>query len=119
MKCRDDEALDRGIEEGCEPKTSHSGQEHPVIDGIAEALRSAHALLVQLTQRLVKGKDRLSRRGESKLSVGLEPLELIQEVQSQAASIATRYLQGSPARNDEAKTRHTLKTLVGRGYHVV
>src|SRR5208337_88206 len=119
MKCRDDEALDRGIEEGCEPKTSHSGQEHPVIGGIAAALRSDPALLVQLSQRVVKGKDRVSRQGESKLADGLEPLELIQEVQAQAASIATRCLQGSPTRNDEAETRHTLKTLIGRGYHVV
>src|SRR5271157_2726834 len=119
MKCRDHEALDRGIEERYESKTSHSGQECLVIRGVAAAPRSDPALFVQLSQRAVKGKDRVSRRGESKLAVGLEPLELTQEVQAQAASVATCCLQHSPARNDEAETRHALETLIGRGYHVV
>ncbi|MBV8128197.1 MAG: hypothetical protein JO114_11140 [Planctomycetaceae bacterium] len=33
MKCRDDEALDLGIEERYETKTLHTGHERPVIGG--------------------------------------------------------------------------------------
>jgi len=51
-----------------------------VIGGIAATPRTDSALLVQLTKGLIEGKDRMGWRSVSKLTVGLEPLELRQEV---------------------------------------
>src|SRR5579883_2026073 len=114
MEGGDDEALHTGIKKCPQTQLRHTRAQDLVIGAIALAPRAHPSLSRELPQGLIKGQYRMGRWRVAELSVAVEPAELVQQIQAQAAYISVASLeQRAPAKN-EAKSGHAFQTLVRR-----